>query len=81
VGTLKPVPDTKWKAVEIYDPETKTWQELERNWESAQVVFGMDGRVLKGKEHIQRILRTGVGEDLRVAHLRKFAEREAPDAR
>ena len=30
-GTLKPVPDTKWKAVETYDPKTKTWQELERN--------------------------------------------------
>ena len=80
-GTLKPIPDTKWKAIEIYDPETKTWQELERNWESAQVVYGMDGKVLKGEEHLRRILRTGVGEDLRVAHLQRFAEREALDAR
>jgi hypothetical protein len=28
-GTVKPVPDTQWQAVEVYNPETGLWKPLE----------------------------------------------------
>jgi hypothetical protein len=68
-GTTRPIPQDKWRAVEVYNPATKAWEPLTEVPKVEQdpappepgsmVVFDGNGNLVAGREVLEEIVASG----------------------
>jgi hypothetical protein len=68
-GTMRPIPQDKWRAVEVYNPATRMWealtetpkieQEIALPESHSKLVFDKEGNLIAGRAILEEIIASG----------------------